>query len=157
MVKILDSVNDKIIKILNGTQYDIMKYALISGFAVILTDFFIDLLVFHRNRGLVYVLNINLSKVSLWNSFLIVLSFTLFGYIMVVYRSKITGEREDVDGYILKTIEATDALRYNLYSMRLAIHSSNNDFDSTKKVMDSVEEGLKVSIDLIDSYLENAN
>jgi hypothetical protein len=134
-----------------------MKYALISGFAVILTDFFIDLLVFHRNRGLVYVLNINLSKVSLWNSFLIVLSFTLFGYIMVVYRSKITGEREDVDGYILKTIEATDALRYNLYSMRLAIHSSNNDFDSTKKVMDSVEEGLKVSIDLIDSYLENAN
>ena len=157
MVKILDSVNDKIIKILNGTQYDIMKYAVISGFAVILTDFFIDLLVFHRNRGMVYVLNINLSKVSLWNSFLIVLSFTLFGYIMVVYRSKITGEREDVDGYILKTIEATDALRYNLYSMRLAIHSSNNDFDSTKKVMDSVEEGLKVSIDLIDSYLENAN
>ena len=150
-------MNDKIIKILNGTQYDIMKYAVISGFAVILTDFIIDLLVFHRNRGLVYILNINLSKVSLWNSFLIVLSFTLFGYIMVVYRSKITGEREDVDGYILKTIEATDALRYNLYSMRLAIHSSNNDFDSTKKVMDSVEEGLKVSIDLIDSYLENAN
>jgi len=85
------------------------------------------------------------------------LSFLLFGYIITVYRSKITGEREDVDGYILKTIEATDALRYNLYSMRIAIHSSNNDFDSTKKTMDSVEKGLKVSIDLIDSYLENAN
>lgn len=134
-----------------------MKYSLISGFAVVLTDFVFDLLVFHRNRGLVYVFNINLSRASLWNSLLILLSFLLFGYIITVYRSKITGEREDVDGYILKTIEATDALRYNLYSMRIAIHSSNNDFDSTKKTMDSVEKGLKVSIDLIDSYLENAN
>ena len=157
MVDFLDSVNDKIIKILTGTPYDIMKYSLISGFAVVLTDFVFDLLVFHRNRGLVYVFNINLSRASLWNSLLILLSFLLFGYIITVYRSKITGEREDVDGYILKTIEATDALRYNLYSMRIAIHSSNNDFDSTKKTMDSVEKGLKVSIDLIDSYLENAN
>jgi len=157
LVDFLDSVNDKIIKILTGTPYDIMKYSLISGFAVVLTDFVFDLLVFHRNRGLVYVFNINLSRASLWNSLLILLSFLLFGYIITVYRSKITGEREDVDGYILKTIEATDALRYNLYSMRIAIHSSNNDFDSTKKTMDSVEKGLKVSIDLIDSYLENAN
>ena len=132
-----------------------MKYALLAGSSVILTDFIVDYLVFHKNRGLIYVLNINLSTISLWNSMLIMLSFILFGYIITVYRSKITGERDDVDSYILNTIEATDALRYNLYSMRLAIHSSNNDFDSTKKVMDSVENGLKVSIDLIDSYLEN--
>jgi len=157
LVEFLDSVNDKIIKILTGPPYDIMKYSLLSGFAVILMDFVVDLLVFHRNRGLKYILNINLAKASLWNSLLIILSFMLFGYILVVYRLKIAGEREDVDGYILKTIEATDALRYNLYSMRIAIHSSNNDFDSTKKTMDSVEKGLKVSIDLIDSYLENAN
>ena len=147
----LDSVNDKIIKILNASPYDIMKYALIAGFSVILTDFIVDYLFFYRNRGLIYVLNINLSKVSLWTSMLIMLSFILFGSILTVYRTKITGERDDVDSYILKTIETNDALRYNLYSMRLAIHSSNNDFDSTKKVMDSVEKGLKVSIDLIDS------
>ncbi len=153
----MDSFNEKIIKILTGSPYDIMKIALLSGFTVILTDFVIDFLVLYRNRGLVYVLNINLSKFSLWTSFLIIFSFTLFGYILVVNRSHNTGDREDVDGYILKTIEATDALRYNLYSMRLAIHSSKNDFDSTKKIMDSVEKGLKASIDLIDSYLENVN
>lgn len=157
MGDLMDSVNDKIVNILSGSPYDIMKHSLIAGFSLIFVDFMADYLIFHGNRGIIYTLNINLTVPSLWNSLLIILSFSLFGYIIILYRSKQEGERVTVDSYIIRTVEATEALRYNLSSMRLAIHSLNNDFDSKEKVVYSVENGLQISIDLIDSYLENIN
>jgi len=141
---------------LSGSQYEVMKLALYSSGFVILFDFLIDLVVLHRNRGLLYVLNINLALNSLWSSLLIVLSFLSFGYLFTVYRTGVNEEKDNVDGYISTTIEAVDALRYNLYSMKLAIRSSHESMVPPDEVLDSVEEGLSVSINLIDTYLENS-
>lgn len=152
---ILDDIRDKIIGILSGSQYDVMKLALISGGLVVLLDLFADFFVFYPGSGIVYVLNLNLALISLWHSMLIVISFLAFGYSFIVYRDEVMEKKDSVDAYISSTIEAIDALRYNLYSMRMAIHSSNSTDVSKEEIVDSVEKGLSISIDLIDAYLEN--
>ena len=139
---------------LSGSPYDVMMLALVSSGLVILVDFLVDYLVFYPGRSLVYVLNVNLAWISLWHSLLIVISFLVFGYAFVVYRDMVKEEQDSVDGYISSTIEALDALRYNLYSMKMAIHTSNSTDMTYEEAVDSVEEGLSVSIDLIDTYLE---
>ena len=151
---LLDDIRDKITGMLSGSPYDVMMLALLSSGLLVLVDLLMDFLVFYPNRGLVYVLNVNLAATSLWNSLLIVLSFLAFGYAFIVYRDEVMNEQDSVDGYISSTIEALDALRYNLYSMRMAIHSSNNTDVSYEEAVDSVEEGLSASINLIDAYLE---
>ena len=139
---------------LSGSPYDVMMLALVSSGLVILVDFLVDYFVFYPGRSLVYVLNVNLAWVSLWHSLSFVICFLAFGYAFIVYRDEARAEQDSVDGYISGTIEALDALRYNLYSMRMAIHSSNSTDMSYEEAVDSVEEGLSVSIDLIDAYLE---
>ena len=156
LAHIFEKIHEKIVTMLSGSQYEVMKLAIYSGGCVILFDFFVDLLVLHRNRGLLYVLNLNLAFNSLWSSLLIVLSFLSFGYLFTVYRTSVNEEKENVDEYITTTIEAFDALRYNLYSMKLAIHSSHDSIAPPDKVLDSMEEGLSASINLIDSYLEKS-
>ena len=140
--------------ILSGSQYDVMKLALISSGLVILLDLVVDFFVFYPSSGFVYVLNMNLALISLWHSMLIVISFLVFGYSFIVYRDEVIEEQESVNAYISSTIEVLDALRYNLYSMRMAIHSSNSTDVSKEEIVESVEEGLSISIDVIDSYLE---
>ena len=140
--------------ILSGSQYDVMKLALISSGLVILLDLVVDFFVFYPSSGFVYVLNMNLALISLWHSMLIVISFLVFGYSFIVYRDEVMEEQDSVDAYISSTIEVLDALRYNLYSMRIAIHSSNSTDVSKEEIVESVEEGLSISIDVIDSYLE---
>jgi hypothetical protein len=81
----------------------------------------------------------------------------VFGYAFISYRSMGKEEADNIDEYISSTIEALDALRYNLYSMKMAIHSSNSTDMTYEEAIDSVEEGLSVSINLIDAYLENNN
>jgi len=151
---LLDDIRDKIVGLLSGSPYDVMMLALVTSGFVIIVDLLVDFLVFYPGRSLVYVLNVNLAWVSLWHSLLIVVSFLGFGYAFVIYRDMMKEEQDSVDGYISSTIEALDALRYNLYSMRMAIHSSNSTDMSYEEAVDSVEEGLSVSIDLIDVYLE---
>jgi len=149
-----DYVRDKIVRLLSGSPYDVMNLALVSSGFLILVDLLVDFFVFYPNRGLVYVLNVNLAWVSLWHSLTIVVSFLVFGYAFVIYQDAMKAEQDSVDGYISSTIEALDALRYNLFSMRMAIHSSNSTDVSYREAVDSVEEGLSVSINLIDAYLE---
>ena len=151
---LLDDIRDKIVDMLSGSPYDVMILALVSGGFLIFVDLVVDFFVFFPSRGLVYVLNVNLAWISLWHSLLIVVSFLVFGYAFIVYRDTLRAEQDSVDGYISGTIEALDALRYNLYSMRMAIHSSNSTDVSYEEAVDSVEEGLSISINLIDAYLE---
>ena len=157
MSQLLDDIRDKIVGLLSGSPYDVMMISLLSSGIFILVDFLVDLFVFYPGRSLVYVLNVNLAWVSLWHSLLIVSSFLVFGYAFIAYRSMVKEEADNIDGYISSTIEALDALRYNLYSMRMAIHSSNSTDMTYEEAIDSVEEGLSVSINLIDAYLENNN
>lgn len=155
MSQLLDDIRDKITGLLSGSPYDVMMLSLLSSGIFILADFLVDLLVFYPGRSLVYVLNVNLAWVSLWHSLLIVSAFLVFSYAFISYRSMVKEETDNIDEYISSTIEALDALRYNLYSMRMAIHSSNSTDMSYGEAIDSVEEGLSVSISLIDAYLEN--
>jgi len=155
--QLLDDIRDKITGLLSGSPYDVMMLSLLSSGIFILVDFLVDLLVFYPGRSLVYVLNVNLAWVSLWHSLLIVSAFLVFGYAFIVYRNMVKEEADNIDEYISSTIEALDALRYNLYSMRMAIHSSNSTDMTYEEAIDSVEEGLSVSINLIDAYLENNN
>ena len=151
---LLDDIRDKIVGLLSGSPYEVMMLALIASGFFIIMDFWVDFFVFYPSRGLVYVLNVNLAWVSLWHSLLIVLSCLMFGYAFIVYRDMVKEEQDSVEGYISNTIEALDALRYNLYSMKMAVHTSNSTDMTYEEAVDSVEEGLSVSIDLIDAYLE---
>ena len=154
MSYLLDDIRDKIVAMLSGSPYEVMMLALVSSGFFILVDLLVDFFVFYPGRGVIFVLNVNLAWISLWHSLLIVISFLVFGYAFVVYRDMVSEEQDSVDGYISSTIEALDALRYNLYSMKMAIHTSNSTDMTYEEAVDSVEEGLSVSIDLIDAYLE---
>ena len=140
--------------LISGSPYDVMMLALTSSGFVILMDFLVDYFIFYPNRSLVFILNVNLAWTSIWHSLSVVFCFLAFGYVLIVYRDEVKEEKESVDRYILSTIEALDALRYNLYSMRMAVHTSNSTDMTYEEAVDSVEEGLSVSIDLIDAYLE---
>lgn len=157
MIPHSDDINKRILKILSYNPNEIMELALILGGIFILMDFFIDFLILYRNRSLIYVLNVNLAVPSLWNSFMIILCFVLFGNLFIIIRNYEKKKQENVDSYITKTVEALDVLRYNLYSMRITVHSSNNDMTHPREALNKIEEGLSVSINLIDSYLENQN
>ncbi len=131
-----------------------MRYSLSSVLVLVVFDFIMDHLFFYRNRDFFYILNINLSAISLWNISLLVLSFLLFGYILTVLGLNTRDERKKVDKYILRTVEVTDALRYNLYSMKIALKTANEDIHNRDKIIDSIDEGLTLSINIIDSYVD---
>ena len=75
---------------------------------------------------------------------------------MTVLGSKKRDERKKVDKYILRTVEATDVLRYNLYSMKIALKTANEDLHNSEKIIESIDEGLTFSINIIDSYVDEA-
>ena len=131
-----------------------MRYSLSSVLVLVVFDFIMDYLFFYRNRDFFYILNINLSAISLWNISLVVLSFLLFGYILTVLGLNTRDERKKVDIYILRTVEVTDALRYNLYSVKIALKNVKEDIHNRDKIIDSIDEGLTLSINLIDSYVD---
>ena len=133
-----------------------MNYTLRASIIIFFINFFMDYFIFYKNHDFIYIINVNLTIISLWNKIILVLSFLLFGYILIVIGSEYSDERKKVDKYISRTVEATDALRYNLYSMKIAIKSTN-DLHNSEKLIESIDEGLTVSIDLIDSYVETVN
>lgn len=155
MIYSLDDVKNRIVGMLSGSAFDVMELALIASGVFIFIDFLVDFFIIHRNRGLIYVLNLNLTLSSLWASFLLVSCFILFGYLFSVYKENVSQRQDGFDGYISNTIEALDVLRYNLYSMRIVLHSSSSDMTSQAVALNSVEDGLSASINLIDSYLED--
>ena len=155
MVHRLEDIKSGITRKLSGSPFEVMELALMAGGGFIFIDFLVDFFIIHQGRSLIYILNMNLTPASLWSNFLIVSCFVLSGYLFTVYREGVKKDRESFDGYISETIKALDVLRYNLYSMRMVLHSSNNDMTPPAEALNSVEEGISASISLIDSYLED--
>jgi len=126
---------------------------LAASLMVILLDLAVDFLFIYRDKGLIKVLMINLRPTSLWTDFLIVVSYLCFSYVLFRLLRDSAEEQKTVDDFLYKLLESFKSLRYNLYSMKMAIHVARHKMEPPTEMLSLVDQGIERSVGLINGYL----
>jgi len=135
------------------SPYMLFVMGLAASLMVILLDLAVDFLFIYRDKGLIKVLMINLRPTSLWTDFLIVVSYLCFSYVLFRLLRDSAEEQKTVDDFLYKLLESFKSLRYNLYSMKMAIHVARHKMEPPTEMLSLVDQGIERSVGLINGYL----
>lgn len=126
---------------------------LAASLMVILLDLAVDLFLIYKDKGLMKVLMINLRPISLWTDLLIVVSYLGFSYVLFRLQRDSAEEQKIVDDFLYKLLDSFKSLRYNLYSMKMAIHVARHRMEPPTEMLSLVDKGIERSVGLINGYL----
>jgi hypothetical protein len=120
---------------------------------VILLDFAVDFFFIYKDKGFIKVVIINLRPTSLWTDLLIVVSYLGFSYVLFRLQRDSAEEQKTVDDFLYKLLDSFKSLRYNLYSMKMAIHVARHRMEPPTEMLSLVDQGIERSVGLINGYL----
>jgi hypothetical protein len=126
---------------------------LAASFMVILIDFIVDFFLLYNGRGFNKVLWINLRPVSLWMYLLTTVSYLGFSYLLFRLQRESAEEQRIIDEFLYKLLDSFKSLRYNLYSMKMAIHVARHRMEPPTEMLSLVDKGIEKSVGLINGYL----
>lgn len=126
---------------------------LAASLMVILLDFAVDFFFIYKDKGFIKVVIINLRPTSLWTDLLIVVSYLGFSYVLFRLQRDSAEEQKTVDDFLYKLLDSFKSLRYNLYSMKMAIHVARHRMEPPTEMLSLVDQGIERSVGLINGYL----
>jgi len=126
---------------------------LAASLMVIILDFAVDFFLIHKDKGFNKVLMINMRSTSLWTDLLIVVSYLGFSYVLFRLQRDSAEEQKTVDGFLYKLLDSFKSLRYNLYSMKMAIHVARHKMEPPTEMLSLIDQGIERSVGLINGYL----
>lgn len=126
---------------------------LAASLMVIILDFAVDFFLIYKDKGFNKVLMINLRPTSLWTDLLIVVSYLGFSYVLFRLQRDSAEEQKTVDGFLYKLLASFKSLRYNLYSMKMAIHVARHKMEPPTEMLSLIDQGIERSVGLINGYL----
>jgi hypothetical protein len=138
---------------LRRSPYMLFVMGLAASLIVIILDFAVDFFFLYGDRGFTKVVAINLRPASLWNDLMIVVSYLGFSYVLFRLQSDSVEERKTVDEFLYKLLDSFKSLRYNLYSMKMAIHVARHRIEPPTEMLSLVDQGIERSVGLINGYL----
>jgi len=125
---------------------------LAASLMVILLDLMVDYFIY-GDKELIKVVMINLRPSSLWTDLLIVVSYLGFSYVLFRLQRDSAEEQKTVDGFLYKLLDSFKSLRYNLYSMKMAIHVARHKMEPPTEMLSLIDQGIERSVGLINGYL----
>ena len=126
---------------------------LAASLMVIILDFAVDLFLIYKDKGFNKVVMMNLRPISLWTDLLIVVSYLGFSYVLFRLQRHALEEQKIVDDFLYKLLDSFKSLRYNLYSMKMAIHVARHRMEPPTEMLSLVDQGIERSVGLINGYL----
>ena len=126
---------------------------LAASLMVIILDFAVDLFLIYKDKGFNKVVMMNLRPISLWTDLLIVVSYLGFSYVLFRLQRDSAEEQKIVDDFLYKLLDSFKSLRYNLYSMKMAIHVARHRMEPPTEMLSLVDQGIERSVGLINGYL----
>jgi hypothetical protein len=135
------------------SPYMLFAMGLAASLIVIVLDFAVDFFLLYRNKGFVKVVMINLRPTSLWTYLLITVSYLGFSYVLFHLQRESAEEQRIVDEFLYKLLDSFKSLRYNLYSMKMAIHVARHRMEPPTEMLSLVDKGIEKSVGLINGYL----
>jgi hypothetical protein len=135
------------------SPYMLFAMGLAASLIVIVLDFAVDFFLLYRNKGFVKVVMINLRPTSLWTYLLITVSYLGFSYVLFRLQRESAEEQRIVDEFLYKLLDSFKSLRYNLYSMKMAIHVARHRMEPPTEMLSLVDKGIEKSVGLINGYL----
>jgi hypothetical protein len=126
---------------------------LAASLMVILLDLVADYFFIYGDKDIIKVVMMNLRPISLWTDFLIVVSYLGFSYVLFRLRRDSAEEQKIVDDFLYKLLDSFKSLRYNLYSMKMAIHVARHKMEPPTEMLSLVDQGIERSVGLINGYL----
>jgi len=126
---------------------------LAASLMVIILDFAVDFFLIYKDKGFNKVLMINLRPTSLWTDLLIVVSYLGFSHVLFRLQRDSAEEQKIVDGFLYKLLDSFKSLRYNLYSMKMAIHVARHKMEPPTEMLSLIDQGIERSVGLINGYL----
>ena len=135
------------------SPYMLFVMGLAASFVVILIDFVVDFFLLYNGRGFNKVLWINLRPASLWTYLLTTVSYLGFSYLLFRLQRESAEEQRIVDEFLHKLLNSFKSLRYNLYSMKMAIHVARHRMEPPTEMLSLVDKGIEKSVGLINGYL----
>ncbi|MCK4703143.1 hypothetical protein KAT55_07290 [Candidatus Bathyarchaeota archaeon] len=138
---------------LRRSPYMLFVMGLAASLMVIILDFAVDFFLLYKDKGFNKVLMINLRPTSLWTDLLIVVSYLGFSYVLFRLQRDSAEEQKTVDGFLYKLLDSFKSLRYNLYSMKMAIHVARHKMEPPTEMLSLIDQGIERSVGLINGYL----
>lgn len=126
---------------------------LAASLMVILLDLVADYFFIYGDKDIIKVVMMNLRPISLWTDLLIVVSYLGFGYVLFRLQRDSAEEQKIVDDFLYKLLDSFKSLRYNLYSMKMAIHVARHKMEPPTEMLSLVDQGIERSVGLINGYL----
>lgn len=120
---------------------------------VIILDFAVDFFLIYRDKGFVKVALINMRPASLWTHLMVVVSYLGFSYVLFRLQKESMEEQRIVDDFLYRLLDSFKSLRYNLYSMKMAIHVARHRIEPPTEMLTMVDKGIERSVGLINGYL----
>jgi len=138
---------------LRRSPYILFVMGLAASLMVIILDFAVDLFLIYKDKGFNKVVMMNLRPISLWTDLLIVVSYLGFSYVLFRLQRDSAEEQKIVDVFLYKLLDSFKSLRYNLYSMKMAIHVARHRMEPPTEMLSLVDQGIERSVGLINGYL----
>ena len=138
---------------LRRSPYMLFVMGLAASLMVIILDFAVDFFLIYKDKGFNKVLMINMRPTSLWTDLLIVVSYLGFSYVLFRLQRDSAEEQKIVDGFLYKLLDSFKSLRYNLYSMKMAIHVARHKMEPPTEMLSLIDQGIERSVGLINGYL----
>jgi len=135
------------------SPYMLFVMGIAASLIVIVLDFAVDFFLLYRNKGFVKVVMINLRPTSLWTYLLITVSYLGFSYVLFRLQRESAEEQKTVDEFLYKLLDSFKSLRYNLYSMKMAVHVARHRIEPPTEMLSLVDKGIEKSVGLINGYL----
>jgi len=76
-----------------------------------------------------------------------------FSYVLFRLHRDSAEEQKTVDGFLYKLLDSFKSLRYNLYSMKMAIHVARHKMEPPTEMLSLIDQGIERSVGLINGYL----
>jgi hypothetical protein len=135
------------------SPYMLFVLGIAASLIVIVLDLAVDFFLLYRDKGFVKVVMVNLRPASLWTYLLITVSYLGFSYLLFRLQRESAEEQKTVDEFLYKLLDSFKSLRYNLYSMKMAIHVARHRMEPPTEMLSLVDKGIEKSVGLINGYL----
>ena len=137
----------------NRHPYLLLVMGAAAGLLVIMLDLLVDYFFIYENKAFIQVVMINLRTAAIWTDCLIVSSYIGFSYLLMRIQRSAVQEQRVIDDFLFKLLDSFKSLRYNLYSMKMAVHVARYNMEPPPEMLHLVEQGIEKSVALINNYL----
>ena len=138
------------------SPYKILIIGAALSIFVVLLDLAVDYLVFYENKTIIDVIARNMTPMALWSHGVTVVSYLGFSVVMYLLHRAMKDELDAVDGFLYELLDSLKALRFNMASVKMAVHVARYNIEPPTEMLQLIEEGVEKSVGLLDSYLANS-